>query len=367
MKAPVIAIAANSDLRFDQRLMRISASLREAGFRVKATGRNFGNTGISEEEFGRHLKLWFRKGKAAYLELNVRLLFVLLSGRQDIICSVDLDTLPACWLAAKIRRVKLVQDSHEYMAEVPEVAGRPLTKKIWNLVASLFLPGCDLRYTVSQSLVEEFRKEYGLGFELIRNMALLRDSGFPEDLPAGIPKGDYLCFLGAVNRGRGLEELISVLETRKEVLVVLGEGDVLEEVKDMVRKKGMESRIIFCGRVDPATAVSVLKNARAGINLLRDEGLSYRYSLANKFFDYVHAGIPQICIDFPEYTALMSQHQVGIACSLTRESIAGALDEMESESRRAEYVSETGKARLEWNWQKESRKLIELYRKLSDI
>lgn len=53
-----------------------------------------------------------------------------------------------------------------------------------------------------------------------------------------------------------------------------------------------------------------------GINLLTDEGLSYRYSLANKFFDYVHAGIPQICIAFPEYKKLNVEHEVALLTNL---------------------------------------------------
>ena len=31
--------------------------------------------------------------------------------------------------------------------------------------------------------------------------------------------------------------------------------------------------------------------------LLENTGLSYYYSLANKFFDYVQAGVPQLCVD----------------------------------------------------------------------
>ncbi len=360
-----ICIAANSDLRFDQRLQRISSALLAAGFGIEMLGRQFeGNEAMDSKTGSHHLRLWFQKGKLAYLELNVRLLLALMFRRMDAICSVDLDTLPACWLAARLKNCMLVQDSHEYMAEVPEVTFRPLTKKMWHWVARTFLPACDLRYTVSQGLVEEFRLRYGLHFDLIRNITLLQPEEGDFSLPAGCPQNDYLVFLGAVNRGRGLEELLEVLAERQELLVIVGEGDFSAIIREQVVRLGLEGRVFFCGKVLPEQARVILRNARAGINLLSGEGLSYRYSLANKFFDYVHACIPQICIDFPEYKKLMQVFSVGINCPLEKERIHEALNMLASEIVRKEFIEETKKARLEWNWQHESKRLVALYQDL---
>jgi glycosyltransferase involved in cell wall biosynthesis len=360
-----ILIAANTDYRFDQRLQRIYGSLSEAGYSVELLGRQFDNT-PQIHAAAIHLPLWFRKGKLSYLELNVRFLFYMLQRKTDAICSVDLDTLPACWLASKLNRSILIQDSHEYMAEVPEVAFRPLTKKIWNWVAWALLPGCRLRYTVSQSLVDEFAAVYGQHFELIRNMAVLRSEGQLEaDIP-GLPENDYLVFLGAVNRGRGLEEILEVLAERDESLLIIGSGDLMEEIKNRVNQYKLGNRVFFTGKILPEQASFLLKKARCGVNLLRDEGLSYRYSLANKFFDYVHAGIPQICIDFSEYRKLMQEHEVGLLSGIAKKDIHAALDQMKIPAVQARFSAATLQAREVWNWQEESRHLLALYKELFD-
>jgi glycosyltransferase involved in cell wall biosynthesis len=358
-----ILIAANTDYRFDQRLQRISSSLREAGYQLELLGRQFNGT---PEKFGAaiHLPLWFRKGKLAYLELNIRFFFFLIGKKTDAICSVDLDTLPACWLAARLKACILIQDSHEYMAEVPEVAFRPRTKKVWHQLAAMLLPACHLRYTVSQSLVEEFVRMYGQRFELIRNMAELQPSVEPQEDFPGLPEKDYLVFLGAVNRGRGLEELLEVLTERDEILVIIGEGDLSSEIRQLVKQLGLSKRVFFSGKILPEKARTILRNARAGINLLRDEGLSYRYSLANKFFDYVHAGIPQVCIDFPEYRKLMEEFRVGLLTSLEKEKIRVCLDQLKDSAVRKQLSSEAVKAKELWNWQQESLHLQALYQEL---
>ena len=360
-----ILIAANTDYRFDQRLQRIYASLSQAGYSVELLGRQFENT-PEIHAAAIHLPLWFRKGKLSYLELNIRFLYYLVQNKTDAICSVDLDTLPACWLASKLNRSILIQDSHEYMAEVPEVAFRPFTKKIWNLIARTFLSACRLRYTVSQSLVDEFSSVYGQHFELVRNMAVLRTESLLQAEIPGLPEKDYLVFLGAVNRGRGLEEILEVLAERDETLLIIGSGDLMEEIKNRVNQYKLGKRVFFTGKVLPEQASFLLKKARCGVNLLRDEGLSYRYSLANKFFDYVHAGIPQICIDFPEYRKLMQEHEVGLLTGIAKKDIHAALDEMKSPAAQARFSAAAAQAREVWNWQEESRHLLVLYKGLFD-
>jgi glycosyltransferase involved in cell wall biosynthesis len=356
-----ICIVANSDLLYDQRLQRISSSLRDNGYAIDLLGRLFTNGRSEKPRQDEHLKMWFQKGKLAYLELNLRIFFWLLFKKYDAICSVDLDTLPACWLASKLRGFQLIQDSHEYMAEVPEVASRPLTRWMWHQVAKLFLPSCDLNYTVSASLVEEFRKVYHVDFQLIRNISKRRLGQNEIPYPDGLPKSDFLVFLGAVNMGRGLEELLPILVNRTESIVVLGDGDRMSAVRKLVIELGLEDRVFLPGKVSPEMAAVILKQARAGLNLLTDEGLSYRYSLANKFFDYVQAGIPQVCIAFPEYEILLKEFKVGITCNLNPKDLNSALDFIAIPENRLHPIEETAKAALVWNWQEEEKELLRLY------
>jgi len=356
-----ICIVANSDLLYDQRLQRISSSLRDNGYAIDLLGRLFSKVISEKPRQDEHLKMWFQKGKLAYLELNLRIFFWLLFKKYDAICSVDLDTLPACWLASRLRGFQLIQDSHEYMAEVPEVASRPLTRWMWHQVAKLFLPSCDLNYTVSASLVEEFRKVYHVDFQLIRNISKRRLGQNEIPYPDGLPKSDFLVFLGAVNMGRGLEELLPILVNRTESLVVLGDGDRMPAVRKLVIDLGLEDRVFLPGKVSPEMAAVILKQARAGLNLLTDEGLSYRYSLANKFFDYVQAGIPQVCIAFPEYEILMKKFRVGITCNLNPKDLNSALDFIAIPENRLHPIEETAKAALVWNWQEEEKELLRLY------
>jgi hypothetical protein len=99
--------------------------------------------------------------------------------------------------------------------------------------------------------------------------------------------------------------------------------------------------------------------------LLENVGLSYYYSLANKFFDYVHAGIPQVLIDFPEYRALNDEFDVAeLVSDLAPATLARALNRLLPGGEPARYqhlAANCRRAAPQLNWQHEERELRRLW------
>ena len=132
------------------------------------------------------------------------------------------------------------------------------------------------------------------------------------------------------------------------------------------RARPYGERIRFLGFVEPEALKLLTKEAWLGINLLENKGLSYYYSLANKFFDTVQARIPLLTMDFPEYRALCNQYPVAILVQqLNPEQLAKellALDRNPSRYRSMVDACET--ASNEWNWEIESKKLVKIWQDL---
>ena len=340
-------------------MQRICQTLDQAGYQIFILGRNFSKSiELAAEKYQQQrLSLWFQKGKLSYLELNFRIFFKLLFHKTDAFYSVDLDTLPACWLLAKLKSKKLIHDAHEFMEEVPEVYDRPLTKKVWRLIGKWFVPGVDLAFTTSLTVGAELEKIHNKKYYLVRNITYLTEN---EPTESHLKERGFWVFLGAVNQGRGIEEFLEILPYTNRKLVILGDGDRMDAIKKLVSDKLIEHLVDFKGKVKPPEARQIMKNAWAGINLLTDEGLSYRYSLANKFFDYVHAGIPQICIKFPEYKLLMAEFEVGVLSSLEKESLLAASQIISFPEKQSHFRQQTQLAKHSWNWQSESKDLLKL-------
>ena len=300
--SPRLVFAVTTDLCFDQRMQRICGSLAAAGYQVQLVGwQRPGSPPLLLQPYAQHrLRGWFQKGKLFYLEYNLRLLLYLLGQRAAAWCACDLDTALPIWLRARLGGQPLVYDAHELFTEVPEVVARPAVQRLWRAVEAFVVPRARLAYTVGPALARVFAERYGRPFGVVRNVSRF------EGAPAAPDAGSYILYQGALNVGRGLEQLLDAMPQVRGRLVLCGEGDLSAALRAQATRLGLlesgsypEGQVEFRGFVLPDALREVTRQAALGLNLLENTGLSYYYSLANKFFDYVHAGIPQVLIDFP--------------------------------------------------------------------
>jgi glycosyltransferase involved in cell wall biosynthesis len=349
-------------------MQRICTTMAGTGYEVLLVGRKLRSSiPLRNEAFQQHrMRLLFVKGKLFYLEYNIRLFFFLLTHPFDIVCGIDLDSILPCYFAAFIKRKKCVYDAHELFPEVPEVVNRPFIRKTWQAVEKFAVKKIPFCYTVSAGLAQYFYEKYQRKFEIIRNFPLLREALSPPETLQGHSQSSYLLYQGALNEGRSLETLIEAMKGLPLQLVIIGEGDLSAELRKVSQQQGLNEKIIFAGRKEPSELASFTHAAFAGMNLLENRGLSYYYSLANKFFDYVQAGVPGISMRFPEYVSLNSIFEVALLIENTEpESISTAVEKLIQDKDYYFRLRENCLvARQEWNWQKEQLKLLAFYQQL---
>lgn len=358
-----IIFTVSNDIRYDRRMQRICSSLSRRGYEVLLLGRALPDSEtLPEFEFNcRRLKCWFSKGKLFYFELNVRLFFFLHTQDFDILSSVDLDTaLPVLWVARR-KNKPCVLDTHEYFPEVPEVERRPLIKWIWQKVEAFVVPKFNAVYTVSQSIAEIYSEQFNREVGLIRNMptkSMLQPKPMSQ-------RQKVILYQGALNEGRGLEALIKAMEGIEAILWMAGKGDIESELKSLTRQLGLEKKVKFLGWVLPEQLHSITEQCMVGVNLLEARSKSYYFSLANKTFDYVQAGLPAIHMNFPEYRALIEKYPVGCLIeNLTPDTIQAAIQSVMEKDNWEVHFKACLRAREEWNWELEEEKLFEIYQKL---
>ncbi|MEL7021214.1 MAG: glycosyltransferase family 4 protein, partial [Bacteroidota bacterium] len=286
-------------------MIRICTALVEMGYRVTLIGRKLPHSSpLRAEVFQQHrLHCFWNKGKLFYIEYNLRLCLWLFRQSADAICSVDLDTILPGRLVSAIKHIPQVYDAHEYFTETPEVVRRPLMQRIWAIIARCTIPYIPHCYTVGEELARLFSARYAVPFGVVRNVPFYRTHA--DKASSSTP---ILLYQGALNEGRGLESLIAAMPQIEAELWLAGEGDLSKQLRSLARSVGATDRIRFLGFVPPRHLPALTLQATIGLNLLENKGLSYYYSLANKAFDYIQAGVPSINMAFPEYTALQQQY-----------------------------------------------------------
>lgn len=356
-----IVCTVTNDLLYDQRMIRICNSLAGNGYRVTLVGRRIKNSlPLKNQAFEqKRLLCFFPKGKLFYIEFNIRLFFFLLFHRTDIIVAIDLDTILPCYLVSKIRSKKRVYDAHELFCEMKEIATRPFIYRCWKALERFTVPKFQYGYTVNQPIADEFKKMYGVQYEVIRNVPLYEESDIP------VKQSKYIIYQGAVNEGRSFETLIPAMAWVNAPLVICGDGNFMEQAKMLVHKHQLGEKVIFKGKLLPEELIAVTRGAWIGVTLFDAEGKSNYYSLANRFFDYLHAGIPQLCVDYPVYREINNRYGIAVLTgSLNSGSIASKLNDLLNNLENYQVLQQNCiQARKELNWQEEEKKLIEFYKK----
>lgn len=360
-----LIFTVTNDLSYDQRMHRICTTLAAEGYDVVLVGRQLpASVPLEQRNFRQHrLRCRFDKGFLFYAEYNLVLFFWLLRQPCDAICAIDLDSLPAGATASLLRGKKRVFDAHEYFTEVPEVVERPFVRTFWAIVARIFLPFYRHAYTVGPALAAIFTKKYGIPFAVIRNVPL------PAERPPALPERRFLLYQGALNAGRGIETALEAMRHLPELeLWLAGEGDLSAELRALAVRLGVDTRVRFLGYVQPAALKAITAQAWLGLNLLENKGLSYYYSLANKFFDYVQAEIPVVTMDFPEYRALQEQFPVALLLSgLNADELARVIRDLLRDPAQYEALQQACReARTVWNWDRERITLIRLWAQVFD-
>lgn len=351
-----IVFTVTNDLSHDQRMIRICSSLSHAGYDCLLVGRELdtSKTLLSQPFSQKRLKCIFNKGKLFYLEYNLRLFAFLLLLPCKVIYSVDCDTaLPGRWVSL-LRHKKWIFDAHELFTEVPEVVRRKAVKKVWAWVQKIAFSRADLCLTVGNELAKWFEKKYGRKVVTVKNAPLQNLA-----LPYSPDPDRFILYQGALNEGRGLENLIMAMQQIPCRLVLAGEGDLTQKLKALTQQLNLLSKVEFKGMVSPENLPALTARAYMGYNVSENAGLSYYYSLNNKFFDYVHAGLPSLINPFPEYMALNQRFEVGIITAPSVEEIVKhALILLEDDILHRKLHGNCTEAKEIWNWEEEQQVLL---------
>ncbi len=361
-----IILSVTNDLVTDQRINKVASSLKSAGYDIMLVGRCLKNSPGTEnlKHKSKRFHLVFNSGPAFYLEYNLRLFFFLLNENFDILLSNDLDSLSANFLISRIRNKKLVYDSHEYFTEVPELEGRPNIKKIWLLIESRILPHITYSYTVCSSIADIYMKKYNINMKVVRNVPLCNQPVWKNDVKFDFGEKKIIIYQGALNIGRGIEHVIASMKyIDGAIFLIIGEGDISGELRNMVRREELEEKVVFTGRIIFNRLSAYTRLADLGISLEEDLGLNYYYALPNKLFDYIKAEVPILASDLPEIKEIVIGNDIGITIkNRDPEYIAEKIDYMlNNKADRKNWKSNLKKIQNKYCWEKEEKILLEVF------
>jgi len=312
------------------------------------------------------MRLLFERGPLFYACFNVRLFFVLLWRRADLLFANDLDTLLPNYLISRIKKIPIIYDSHEYFTETPELVNRKFVQGVWKKLEASLLPRIKTVITVNDSIARLFGEKYHKEIHVVRNIPPRRaDASVPAPATLSLANDKPVVLLqgSGINIQRGAEELVEAMQyVQHGQLLIIGGGDVIGQLKQMTRDLQLTDKITFMPAMPFEKLRSYTRQAAIGLSIDKDTNINYRYSLPNKLFDYIHAGVPVLVSPLTEIKKIVDEWQVGETISSHEpRSIARHIDTMLADTEKLQRYRQNCIAAAEvLNWENEKQVLIKI-------
>ena len=336
---------------------------------VLLIGRRLSSSKKLDRNYKTHrISLIFNKGFLFYAEYNLRLVFFLLFKKIHVLHANDLDTLLSMWLLSKLKKVPLVYDSHEFFLGVPEIQNKKMVKFIWQLIERMIFPRLKHVFTVNESIAQLYYKAYNVNVKVLRNVPekskidLIKtklDLNLPSDKPVVILQGS------GINVDRGAEELLEAIALQDQFfLCVIGKGDVFKQLKERALSQDLSKKTMFIDAIPYKEMMQYTMLSDVGVTLDKPNNLNYEFSLPNKFFDYIKAGIPVVSSHLIEIRKLVEQFNCGtMTTSHDPHEILDALQY--AFENRSSFKKGIRQAKAELVWEKEVIDLINCYQEIA--
>jgi glycosyltransferase involved in cell wall biosynthesis len=313
-------------------------------------------------------------------KLFLRSMVQLLGERADIYHAHDISALPACYLASRLRRKPLVFDAHELPLSDKPISEMSNRRRWLHRLLSVFfvhmLHHCAGIITVSPPIAEKLRTLYHVPeVTVVRNVPVYqsvpRSQRLREHLGLG-PEVHIALYQGNVQPDRGLDRLIraSRFLDPNIVLVLMGKAvePTLSQLEELIISEGVAERVRLLPAVPYSDLLYWTASADLGLTIFPpDYSLSIRYTLPNKLFEYLMAGLPVLSSQLDAVVEVLQAYEVGrVASSLDPQDLAAAINGMFADPIALEHMRRNAlqAAREEFHWEKEQQRLITLYRQI---
>jgi len=182
----------------------------------------------------------------------------------------------------------------------------------------------------------------------------------PENVPLILLQG------AGINIQRGAEALVEAMQFLDQVvLLIIGGGDMIDELKSRANVLNLEGKIMFLPKMPFEKLFNYTVHASIGFTIDKNTNINYRFSLPNKLFDYIQAGVPVLASPLVEIKKIIDQYEVGETIeSHEPEYLARTIGNMLADKPKLDFYRQNClKAAAILNWENEQKVLIGVLKK----
>lgn len=309
-----------------------------------------------------------------------RVFKLVLKQKADIYHFHDPELLPLGWLLQKLTHKPVIYDVHEYFVDtilfkawIPYFLRKPIAW-IFDRIERFLAGKLAAIITVTEPMKQRFSGCRGLCVS-VYNFPSLDMIARASDSKGFSSKNDEysIIYTGVITKAKGFETILDALDlvvrqNPKATCIILAEarnlGWLYEKHKSLMNRLIKEGNLEINGRVPHDEVFRYLNASSIGWTPgppYQEEGIS------TKTLEYMACGKPVVCSDVPSTADIIRESKCGILVDpCDANDHASAILYLLEHPDEAKKMGENGKKAVleKYNWETESKKLLELYSKL---
>lgn len=285
----------------------------------------------------------------------------------DLVIANDFNSLPFVSRFVK-KNTRILLDAHEYYFD--EMNSRIRSRifrpyRTW--VAKQYLPNVSSMTTVSPGIADLYKKEFNqLEVKLVRNIPMRNEIAFQRHYGSKIE----LIHHGIAVKGRGLEHLIELMTIAPQnitLTLMLVDVDPIffKRLTSLAHKSG--AKVNFVAPVPTEKIVEEISRYDMGIYLIPPNSINNLYSLPNKFFEFIHAGLGIISGPATEISAIINAYSIGFTVEKFDSKLINKKFKLLDREKVEQFRSNSRNASNFFSWQSESKTLLREVLKLTSL
>lgn len=264
--------------------------------------------------------------------------------------------------------IKIIYDVHEnnsgyYFEKYESQFGRIVGKVIEAVVRAkddYYAKKSDAVITVADYLVGRFSKMTKT--TLVGNYPIL-ETCIDDDFEKR--DGSHVCYIGGIGYDKGGSLCRVVHDIHGKITIA---GPIYDEQFHSFLNQVLagNKNIEYVGVLPPEQVKPLLEKSGIGYCVFQKTPNNYNAN-PNKLFEYMMAGLPVVCSDFPAWKEIIAGSKCGITVNPEDEDeIAKAINYLISHPKEAREMGQNGRRAVEeiYNWDNEAKKLLQIYNEL---
>jgi len=362
-----VLITFLGNLNYDTRCKNLYDTLEANNYEVEFIGFDWLTKEFSESR-GNISIFKLNKGFLSisfYLKFIWNLKVKLITTKASIIFAEDIYTLPFAIIFGKLKRAKVFYDSRELFSYLAGLKDKKFKQLFWKWTEKLFIKKADYVIATGQMDSEFLKQEYALdNIILLRNLPRYYKPDVNVNLRSQLGISEekkILLYQGMLLKGRGIENIFSILKEIPEcAFAIAGGGELESYYKKLTEQMNLSDQVFFLGKFTQEDLPKVTSSADIGVALIENLSKSYYYALPNKLFEYIMAEVPVIVSNLPQMKEVVEKYDIGFAIEIeNKEDLIFAIKKLtEDINLRSSKKHNCLIASQELNWEKEVNGLL---------